>query len=248
MTILNLAAHDEMLGAFSTINKQSWPNFLLEGSEPIPYCWVTIMSEFAHCQLILVDDTGTAIAVANGVPIAWNGTIAGLPAGWDDAVLQSITNLDAGITPNTLTALSITISPAHKGSGLSYTMLNAMKEAAVQAGYEYLIVPVRPSLKSIYPITPIEDYMTWKDANGQLFDPWVRAHLKSGGKILQICHQSMTVKAGIAEWEQWTNMKFPETGKFIVPKALNPVEINRETNSGLYIEPNVWVQHDLKVQ
>ena len=55
----------------------------------------------------------------------------------------------------------------------------------------------------------------------------------------------MTVKAAISSWENWTGMKFPQNGEYIVPKALNPVKIFLEQDLGLYIEPNVWVQHDL---
>ena len=38
-------------------------------------------------------------------------------------------------------------------------------------------------------------------------------------------------------------MAFPETGAYVVPGALVPVEIDRERDEGLYVEPNVWMVH-----
>ena len=49
----------------------------------------------------------------------------------------------------------------------------------------------------------------------------------------------------IAQWEDWTQMSFPESGNYIVPGALLPVEMDCEIDSGVYLEPNVWVEHQL---
>ena len=49
--------------------------------------------------------------------------------------------------------------------------------------------------------------------------------------------------ATVAEWEQWAEMAFPETGSYVVPGALVPVEIDRERDEGHYLEPNVWIVH-----
>ena len=40
-------------------------------------------------------------------------------------------------------------------------------------------------------------------------------------------------------------MKSPQSGKYIIPGALNPIEMNIEKYEGIYIEPNVWMQHSL---
>ena len=49
----------------------------------------------------------------------------------------------------------------------------------------------------------------------------------------------------LAKWSAWTGMRFPESGAYIVPGALNPVDIDVEANEGVYIEPNVWTVHSL---
>jgi hypothetical protein len=38
-------------------------------------------------------------------------------------------------------------------------------------------------------------------------------------------------------------MTFPETGAYVIPGALVPVEIDRERDEGIYVEPNVWMVH-----
>ena len=45
--------------------------------------------------------------------------------------------------------------------------------------------------------------------------------------------------------EAWTEMKFPGTGSYVLPGALQPIEIDREKDLGRYEDPNFWVAHDL---
>ena len=46
----------------------------------------------------------------------------------------------------------------------------------------------------------------------------------------------------------WTGLKFPESGDYVVPEALVPIQIDRAMNVGRYIEPNVWVHHPITTQ
>ncbi len=38
-------------------------------------------------------------------------------------------------------------------------------------------------------------------------------------------------------------MKLLSSGKYVINEGLVPIEINCETNTGVYIEPNVWLKH-----
>ena len=53
----------------------------------------------------------------------------------------------------------------------------------------------------------------------------------------------MTIPGTVAEWEEWTDMTFPDSGTYVVPGALVPVQIDLEGDRGLYVEPNVWLEH-----
>jgi hypothetical protein len=55
----------------------------------------------------------------------------------------------------------------------------------------------------------------------------------------------MVMTGSLDEWREWTGLPFDETGEVIVPKALVPVHCSVEHDHAVYVEPNVWVQHDL---
>jgi hypothetical protein len=40
-------------------------------------------------------------------------------------------------------------------------------------------------------------------------------------------------------------MRFPDSGRYEVPRALVPVEIDRARNCGSYVEPHLWMRHAL---
>ena len=79
--------------------------------------------------------------------------------------------------------------------------------------------------------------------DGAPFDPWLRTHWRAGGELLGVCPASMEIAADVASWEAWTGLRFPESGPYVVPDALVPLEIDRERDLGRYVEPNVWLRH-----
>ena len=103
--------------------------------------------------------------------------------------------------------------------------------------------PLRVSLKSLYPLTPIEQYALWRRADGAPFDPWLRVHWRLGAEYLKVAPEATTITGTVAEWEEWTSMSFPESGEYVVPGALQPVHIDRERDVGRYEDPGVWMLH-----
>ena len=55
----------------------------------------------------------------------------------------------------------------------------------------------------------------------------------------------MRITGTVSEWEKWTGQKFPESGTYTIYGALVPIDIDREADRGVYIEPNVWMYHSL---
>jgi hypothetical protein len=53
----------------------------------------------------------------------------------------------------------------------------------------------------------------------------------------------MHITGGVSDWEEWTEMSFPESGTYVFPHGLATVEIDRDADLGDYWEPNVWVSH-----
>ncbi len=91
-----------------------------------------------------------------------------------------------------------------------------------------LIACVRPTWKERYPLVPIERYARWTREDGLPFDPWIRLHVKLGGRIVRGVPDAMTIPGTVSEWESWTEMSFPESGDYVVPRGAALVSIDRE--------------------
>jgi hypothetical protein len=124
-------------------------------------------------------------------------------------------------------------------------MVQSMRAIGESKGFQYLVAPVRPSQKSNYPLISIDDYVKWTNDAGLPFDAWLRVHARAGARIIKPCHKSMIIPGTHPEWEEWTGMMFPQSGQYVIPGALNPIEINIEKDEGMYVEPNVWMVHVL---
>ncbi len=222
----------------------AWPEFIFHDEIARMYLHHTD-TIFAHLNLYVCDENDELVAAGYGVPLVWDGSIEALPKGWDAALEQAVRDYEAQRTPTTFCALAAMVKQSEHGRGLSKYVLRAMKFAAREANLIRMIAPVRPTLKSRYPLTPIDRYITWKEVDGSPFDPWIRIHWKEGGEIIKTAPRSMVIRGKVEEWEEWTKMRFPESGMYVVPGALVPISIDCERNEGVYVEPNVWMRHSL---
>ena len=217
----------------------AWPEFMYH--DPVANAhWDRQYEEFPDLQLYLVDEDDRYLAESNAVPIPFGP--GELPDdGWDAAMEQAF----AGRPPVAVSAIAITIGVEQRGKGLSKVMLDGMRTAVAARGLADLVAPVRPSLKHRYPLVPVERYVEWRRDDGTLLDPWLRVHEGAGAKLVGVAPRSMRITGTVAEWEGWTAMVFPDSGAYVVPGALVPVEIDRERDEGVYVEPNVWMHHSL---
>jgi len=197
-----------------------------------------LRDELPEVQLVLLDGE-EVVAEANTIAVAWDGTPE--PRGVDWALERGFD----GSPPTTLCALQARIRPDAQGRGLSRVLLEGMRDLARSNGLDALIAPVRPTLKHRYPLVPSERYAGWRRDDGLLFDPWLRAHERLGAVVIGVASESMTIPGTVAEWEEWADMPFPESGDYVVPGALVPVRIDRDADSGLYVEPNIWMRHQV---
>ncbi|KGP71782.1 hypothetical protein [Pontibacillus yanchengensis] len=218
-----------------------WPAFMRQDKIGNDH-WSKIMTEYASYQVLLLED-GQVIAVGNAIPIYWDGSVEGLPAGWDDSILRSFQQLDEEKTPNTLSALAVVIHPKAQGRRLSQLVIERMKRVAEEKGLRDLVAPVRPTGKSEYPKTSIDEYITWMTEDGFMYDRWLRVHQKVGGEIISIARRSMYIEGTVAEWEKWTGEDHLLLGANIIPGGLVPLNVKIEHGTAHYVEPNVWVHH-----
>ncbi len=221
-----------------------WPEFML--NDAVANKWFfQLYEKFPEYQYWLLDGK-EIVGIGNSIPLFWNEKLENLPEeGWNWAIVKGFKDKEKNIKPNLLCALSITINPKYQGKGISTEMIRSMVQIGKKHNLESLIIPVRPTLKKDYPLTDIEQYITWNREDGQLFDPWLRVHEKLGGEIIKVCSKAMNISGTISEWENWTGMKFFESRKYCIPGALKPVAFDIKKDVGIYIEPNVWVKHKI---
>jgi GNAT superfamily N-acetyltransferase len=243
-TVVTLADRPGMDDLFWPEKEKIWPEFMFHDLYAREN-WDYLAERFAEHQLYLLDDAGEPVAVVQTIPCFWDGTLSGFPIGWADSLVRGVQDQEKGKTPNTLSALEISIRSDAQGRGVSYEAVKAVRAHAEAWGFQAVIVAVRPSLKERYPITPMERYVRWQREDNTPFDPWLRVHWRCGGEILHVAHPSMVIEGSAQEWEAWTGIAFPESGEYVVPGALVPVQIDRVMNMGRYVEPNVWVHHPI---
>lgn len=241
--LIRYSERPELWSGTDEISAEVWPEYNLHG-DVLNALWGRLPDEFPDYQFCLYHE-GDQEVLAEGhtVPCPWDGTPDGLGDGIDAMIAAAFDAHRAGRAPDALCALAAEIRPRFQGRGLADRVLAAMAELARQSGLGYLIAPVRPSFKDRYPITPIERYVTWTREDGEPFDPWIRVHVRRGGAIVKPAPRSLRITGTVAEWEDWTGMRFPEDGSYTFPAGLAPVEIDRARDLGVYWEPNVWIVH-----
>jgi len=226
--------------------RKVWPEFMLH--DPIAGKYFgKLYSGLTDFQFGAIDITcDKLIAVGNCIPFHWDKPLEDLPdKGWDWVLEKGFRDIENKLTPNFCSALQIMIDPKYLGQGLSSKIVEYMIGITKKNRLLYLVAPVRPNFKPKYPLTHIDNYIKWENDQGLPFDPWLRVHTKLGGKIIKPCHKAMTISGSVKEWEEWAQLKFYESGEYVIPGALKPIEIDLSNNTGKYIEPNVWVAHKI---
>jgi GNAT superfamily N-acetyltransferase len=223
----------------------AWPEFMRH--DPVSDQWPRLMSDFPGFQVFLCDGQDAIVAVGNAIPVAWDGRTESLPdRGWDAAFESGIAGRRRGTRANALAALQAVVVAGRQGQGLGSAIVAALREVARRDGLGFLIAPVRPSMKHLYPLMKMEDYAAWTRGDNLPFDPWLRVHRRLGAVSACIAPRSMRIPGTLSQWRSWTGMEFPVSGRYVVPGALNPVTVNIEMDRALYVEPNVWMVHRVR--
>jgi GNAT superfamily N-acetyltransferase len=218
-----------------------WPTFMLQDVVS-DFCYDQLPLRYPEYQLLAVDGDQVRARI-NAVPYAWSGLDEDLPEnGWDFALGMAFRPEMPGAA-TAVCLIEARIHPDLAGAGLGTDMLLAARDNAAALGFRHLLAPIRPTLKHLEPHTPIDEYIRRTRPDGTRFDPWLRSHLRLGGRLARVCHSAMTIAGSLAEWRAWTGLRFDTSGIVEVEGALNPVHVSKENDYAVYVEPNAWIVH-----
>lgn len=245
MVVLRWATRDQRPDLPDIPSQDVWPEYNLHG-DVVGRMWDRLYDDVGHFQSVGWDDvTGDVLVETNAIACAWDGTDGDLAPGIDAIVRRAFADLTVGRPPTVLCALAAQIAPSARSRGLAAEALRQLRRVAAAHGLTALIAPVRPSWKERYPLTPIDEYATWRRDDGLLFDPWMRVHERLGARVGPAVPQSLRITGTVAEWEEWTGLPLPASGTYVFPRGLAPLHVDRDADRCLYWEPNVWFIHDL---
>lgn len=222
--------------------ERAYPEFMHH--DPVANRGFPLMYEMYPQWQQLAVDGDRPVGFINSVPLPWNGADADLPQeGWDWAMdLATSTHVP---DPKVACGIQIVIDPDLHGHGYARRLVSQMCRVAAAKGCERLVVPIRPPHKSDYPHESMAEYAGRTRPDGLPHDPWQRVHVSLGAHVVGPCERAMVITGTVAEWESWTGVEFTTSGEVVVAGALAPVSVDIEADRISYVEPNLWLRHDV---
>jgi GNAT superfamily N-acetyltransferase len=237
--ITTLAEDPSLRARIGDFEDDSFPKFLNE--EPT---WIKtrdeILSSFARTHYFVVDrDTGKLAGLCINVPFAWTGETSDLP-GYNELLQRCLIERREAKVPTALAGILGAVAPEYQSQGVSRLFLGAAVEALGALGLRNYLSPVRPSNKQFYPNFSIDEFLSWRTPNGDLIDPWLASFVRGGSKMLGVAHDAITMTASCTQWSEWTGMRFPVSGHYVIPGCHRLLEVDVGRGIGRYAEDHVW--------
>ncbi|GAA3082960.1 GNAT superfamily N-acetyltransferase [Kribbella aluminosa] len=228
--------------AQATIDVGTWPPFMRHNRVSEAYFPQTVATFPSTCLIATSD--GRPVGDAHAVQLSSAGRDPFPAGGWEQAVVWAFTDARNNVRPEVACALNISVAHDFQGEGVAALLLTALREAATNLGLFALDAPVRPTQKHLDPTLAMHEYAARTRPDGLPTDPWLRTHVRAGGRIAGVAPTSWVVAGSLTEWRSWTGLPFDTTGPVEVEGGLVPVECDVPADRAVYVEPNVWVRHE----
>lgn len=238
-THTNLKDAQEFKELLHTAFKDSKPRFLLKSNIK---SWDSYYTKYQENVSLFIKDE-YLIGAAFTAPLCWDNKSSSLPQSIEEILTLSDAKSESA---KTLAITDFFITKDFQKQAVGIELLKAVFNSAINQQYDKIIVPVRPTFKCNYPLQSMESYTSWKRSDGYYVDPCMRIFQRLNSKIIKLTSGIVFVNLTVSEWEKETDMIFPESGRFIVKDALQPVMIDTKSNLGFYMEPCVWMEADLQ--
>ncbi|MDJ1131022.1 hypothetical protein [Streptomyces iconiensis] len=218
-----------------------WPRFLF--AAPSMRLYSPLAALWPYAQLLLAaPESGRLLGWLDTAPAYWDGDDEALPGGWDALMERAVEGLRAGRAPDTLAMMSLSLLPSARGKGLGSACVELVRTLAALLSLRAALAPVRPTRKCARPREPMADYIRCKRPDGLPEDPWLRTHVRAGGRVVGVAAESTVMEAPLTDWRRWGAALSPD-GVWTIEGALAPLEPLPDGCSARYTEPNVWVVH-----
>ena len=223
---------------------KAFPPIIAE-SQVIKENWSKLEDYFSEHQHYLLAEDGELIGFINAIPFQFSKPLSELPEeGWDWMFRKGIYDYEQGVEPNYLGGLQVIVRSKFQGLGYSKQILKYAKAKLQSSSLLDLVIPIRPTKKHEFPDMSMTSYLT-KKVKDQIYDPWVRTHVKSGAEIIKVCPRSMTMEGDVKFWESMLGRQIAKSGSYQLPGALSYIAVDVENDTGKYVEPNVWIRYNL---
>ncbi|WP_427887774.1 GNAT family N-acetyltransferase [Kribbella sp. GL6] len=219
-----------------------WPAFMRHNRVSEAYFPQTLTTFPSTCLVATSD--GRPVADAHAVQLSTAGRDSFPAGGWEQSVVWAFADARNNVRPDVACALNISVARDFQGEGVAALLLTALRVAAADLGLIALDAPVRPTRKHLEPAVPMREYADRARPDGLPADPWLRTHVRAGGRVVGVAPASWVIAGSLGEWRRWTGLPFDSSGPVEVAGGLVPVECDVRADRGVYVEPNVWVRHE----
>ena len=169
--VVRYSDRPELWESLGDLSSEVWPEYNLHGDVLNQY-WDQLYTAFPEWQFVLFDTAaGQVLAEGHTIPVAWDGTDAGLGPGIDaSSPPGSPCGPQAGHRPR-CARWPPRSRRAIRAAACPRSCCGPWRGWAADAGLAHLIAPVRPNLKERYPTIAIGRYAAWTREDGTPFDP-----------------------------------------------------------------------------
>ena len=181
--------------------------------------------------------------------IQWDGTVSGLPGGWQDSVRRGLEDSIKGASLNALVGLFILVEKNFRKQQWAGLIAERMRLLAGFNHLQHLIIPLRPPLRyeRDYASMPFEEFASLKREDGKPLDHWVRLHVNLGAKVLAISATSHQHAFALKDFHKILDPTPVESTGFRLVQQSDGwynVFLHKEQEFALVNQGCVWVRHE----
>ena len=138
LTVVTTSDRPDLEGEAGAAFRPGWPEFIFH--DPISREYIGRVGDYFPSFDVLVLDDGHVVAGGWGVPLAWDGTVPGLPPdGYDGALVRAVDGYERDVPADTLCIMAAAVRADRQGTGLAGRTLSALRERATAAGLGHVI-------------------------------------------------------------------------------------------------------------